>query len=153
MKVLKFGGTSVGSAARMKDVANLICDGEQKIVVLSAMSGTTNSLVEISDYLYKNNRAGALERINSLEHKYFDVIDELYSTAEYKAEGKQVLKSHFDYLRSFSKAVFTLFEEKAILAEGELLSTTIFQLYLKEKGENSALLPALDYMRDRKSVV
>ena len=147
MKVLKFGGTSVGSAARMKDVANLICDGEQKIVVLSAMSGTTNSLVEISDYLYKNNRAGALERINSLEHKYFDVIDELYSTAEYKAEGKQVLKSHFDYLRSFSKAVFTLFEEKAILAEGELLSTTIFQLYLKEKGENSALLPALDYMR------
>jgi aspartate kinase len=147
MKVLKFGGTSVGSAARMKDVAKLICDGEQKIVVLSAMSGTTNSLVEISDYLYKNNRAGALERINSLEHKYFDVIDELYSTAEYKAEGKQVLKSHFDYLRSFSKAVFTLFEEKAILAEGELLSTTIFQLYLKEKGENSALLPALDYMR------
>ena len=88
-----------------------------------------------------------MERINSLEHKYFDVIDELYSTAEYKAEGKQVLKSHFDYLRSFSKAVFTLFEEKAILAEGELLSTTIFQLYLKEKGENSALLPALDYMR------
>src|ERR1035437_6596208 len=147
MKVLKFGGTSVGSAARMKDVAKLTCDGEQKIVVLSAMSGTTNSLVEISDYLYKNNRAGALERINSLEHKYFDVIDELYSTAEYKAEGKQVLKSHFDYLRSFSKAVFTLFEEKAVLAEGELLSTSLFQLYLQEVGENSTLLPALEFMR------
>ncbi|NDP22602.1 MAG: aspartate kinase [Paludibacter sp.] len=147
MKVLKFGGTSVGSAARMKDVAKLICDGEQKIVVLSAMSGTTNSLVEISEYLYKNNIAGAYERINALEQKYFDVIEDLYSTAEYKVEVKKELKSHFEYLRSFSKSVFTLFEEKAILAEGELLSTTIFQLYLKEKGENCALLPALEYMR------
>ena len=147
MKVLKFGGTSVGSAARMKDVAKLICDGEQKIVVLSAMSGTTNSLVEISDYLYKNNTAGAFERINALEEKYFAVIEELYSTAEYKTEVAKELKSHFEYLRSFSKSVFTLFEEKAILAEGELLSTTMFQLYLKEIGENSALLPALEYMR------
>jgi aspartate kinase len=147
MKVLKFGGTSVGSAARMKDVAKLICDGEQKIVVLSAMSGTTNSLVEISDYLYKNNTAGAFERINALEEKYFAVIEELYSTDEYKTEVAKELKSHFEYLRSFSKSVFTLFEEKAILAEGELLSTTMFQLYLKEIGENSALLPALEYMR------
>ena len=61
MKVLKFGGTSVGSAQRMKDVAKLITDGEQKIVVLSAMSGTTNTLVEISDYLYKKNPEGANE--------------------------------------------------------------------------------------------
>jgi len=71
MKVLKFGGTSVGSAARMRDVAKLICDGDQKIVVLSAMSGTTNSLVEISDYFYKNNTSGALERINVLEQKLY----------------------------------------------------------------------------------
>ena len=77
MKVLKFGGTSVGSAARMKEVAKLICDGEQKIVVLSAMSGTTNSLVEFSDYLYKNNVAGGLEHINLLEQKYYEVIEEL----------------------------------------------------------------------------
>lgn len=147
MKVLKFGGTSVGSAARMKDVAKLICDGEQKIVVLSAMSGTTNSLVEISDYFYKNNTSGALERINALEQKYADVIEELYSVAEYKKEAKLIIKSHFEYLRSFSKSVFTLFEEKAILAQGELLSTAMFQLYLKEIGENSALLPALEYMR------
>ena len=147
MKVLKFGGTSVGSAARMKEVAKLICDGQQKIVVLSAMSGTTNNLVEISDYLYKNNRSGGLERINTLEQKYNDVINELYSTTEYKSEAKNILKSHFDYLRSFSKSVFTLFEEKAILAEGELLSTAIFQLYLQEIGENSVLLPALDFMR------
>ena len=139
MKVLKFGGTSVGSAARMKDVAKLICDGEQKIVVLSAMSGTTNSLVEISNYLYKNNISGGLERINALEQKYVDVVSELYNTDEFKTEAKKVLKSHFDYLRSFSKSVFTLFEEKAILAEGELLSTALFQLYLQEIGENSAM--------------
>ncbi|MEI7503533.1 MAG: aspartate kinase [Paludibacter sp.] len=147
MKVLKFGGTSVGSAARIKEVAKLICDGEQKIVVLSAMSGTTNSLVEISDYLYKNNTAGAMERINALEKKYFDVIDALYTTQEYKSEAKVILKSHFDYLRSFSKSIFTLFEEKAVLSLGELLSTSIFQLYLKEIGENSALIPALEFMR------
>lgn len=147
MKVLKFGGTSVGSAARMKDVAKLICDGEQKIVVLSAMSGTTNSLVEISDYFYKNNTSGALEKINSLEQKYYEVIDELYAKAEYKTKANQTIKSQFEFLRSFSKSVFTLFEEKAILAQGELLSTAMFQLYLEETGENSALLPALDYMR------
>ena len=147
MKVLKFGGTSVGSAARIKEVAKLICDGEQKIVVLSAMSGTTNSLVEISDYLYKNNTSGAMERINALEEKYFDVISELYSTQEYKSEAKVILKSHFDYLRSFSKSIFTLFEEKAVLSLGELLSTSIFQLYLKEIGEDTALIPALEFMR------
>ncbi|MEI8085058.1 MAG: aspartate kinase [Paludibacter sp.] len=147
MKVLKFGGTSVGSAARIKEVAKLICDGDQKIVVLSAMSGTTNSLVEISDYLYKNNTAGAMERINALEEKYFDVIEALYTTQEYKSEAKVILKSHFDYLRSFSKSIFTLFEEKAVLSLGELLSTSIFQLYLKEIGENSALIPALEFMR------
>jgi len=147
MKVLKFGGTSVGSAARMRDVAKLICDGEQKIVVLSAMSGTTNSLIEISDYLYKNNISGGLERINVLEQKYFNVVDELFSTPEFKAEAKILTKSLFEYLRSFSKSIFTLFEEKAVLAQGELLSTTIFQVYLNEIGEKCALLPALEFMR------
>lgn len=147
MKVLKFGGTSVGSASRMKDVANLICDGEQKIVVLSAMSGTTNNLVEISDYFYKNNTSGALEKINTLEQKYLEVISELYSTDNYKLEAQKIIVSHFEFLRSFSKSVFTLFEEKAILAQGELLSTNMFHLYLLETGKNSILLPALDYMR------
>ncbi len=147
MKVLKFGGTSVGSAARMKDVAKLICDGGQKIVVLSAMSGTTNNLVEISDYLYKTNTAGALEKINALEQKYVDVIEDLFSTPEFKTEATVIIKSMFEYLRSFSKSVFTLFEEKEILAQGELLSTTIFQLYLDETGVKSALIPALEFMR------
>jgi len=147
MKVLKFGGTSVGSAARMKNVAKLICDGDQKIVVLSAMSGTTNNLIEISDYFYKNNISGALEKINILQQKYADVVDELYSSDEYKSEAKLNLKNIFEYLRTFSKSVFTLFEEKAILAQGELLSAAMFQLYLQEVGENSTLLPALEFMR------
>jgi aspartate kinase len=131
----------------MKDVAKLICDGNQKIVVLSAMSGTTNSLVEISDYIYKNNSSGALEKVNSLLQKYYLVIEDLYNSAEYKAEARTIIETHFEYMRSFSTSVFTLFEEKAILAQGELLSTMMFQLYLQEIGENSALLPALEYMR------
>ncbi len=92
MKVLKFGGTSVGSAQRMKEVAKLITDGEQKIVVLSAMSGTTNTLVEISDYLYKKNPEGANEIINKLEAKYKQHIDELLQP-EYKQKGLEVVKS------------------------------------------------------------
>lgn len=147
MKVLKFGGTSVGSAARIKDVAQLICDGDQKIVVLSAMSGTTNSLVEIADYYYKNNTSGAMERINVLEQKYVEVIEELYAEEMYKAEAHKLIKEYFEYLRTFSKSVFTIFEEKAILAQGELISTGMFHIYLQEKGESSVLLPALEYMR------
>jgi len=147
MKVLKFGGTSVGSAARMKEVAKLICDGDQKIVVLSAMSGTTNCLVEFSDYLYKGNTTGGIERINALEQKYHEEIQELYSTDSCKSEAKIAIKKQFDYLRAFSKSVFTLFEERAVLAVGEMLSTAMFQLYLQEIGENSALLPALEFMR------
>lgn len=92
MKVLKFGGTSVGSAQCMKDVAKLICDGNRKIVVLSAMAGTTNTLVEISDYLYKKNTDGARETIGNLERKYNKVIDELYSTDEYKQKTLEVIK-------------------------------------------------------------
>ncbi|GAB1417089.1 aspartate kinase [Paludibacter sp.] len=147
MKVLKFGGTSVGSASRIKEVAKLICDGKQKIVVLSAMSGTTNSLVEIADYFYKNNPAGALEKINLLEHKYENVLDELYSNPKSKADAVELIKRYFEYLRTFSKSVFTIFEEKAILAQGELISTGMFQIYMEELGESSVLLPALEYMR------
>jgi aspartate kinase len=147
MKVLKFGGTSVGTAARMKDVARLVNDGKQKLVVLSAMSGTTNGLVEISDYFYKNNQAGALERVNILEQKYDEIINELYRSDDCKKEAKKHISANFDLIRSYSKSVFTLFEEKAILAQGELISTTMFQLYLKEQGVNSVLLPALDFMR------
>lgn len=151
MKVLKFGGTSVGSAQRMKDVAKLICTGERNIVVLSAMAGTTNSLVEISDYLYKKNPDGANEIINKLAQKYEGHINELYSTEEYRRKAGELVKSYFDYIRTFTKDLFTLFEEKAVLAQGELISTCMMNLYLNESGVNSVLIPALDYMRTDKN--
>lgn len=147
MKVLKFGGTSVGSAQRMKEVAKLILDGQKKIVVLSAMSGTTNSLVEISDYLYKRNPDAALETINKLSLKYDGVVEELYATAEYKTKTKALLQEHFDQIRSFTGGLFTLFEEKVVLAQGELMSTKMVTNYLLESGVKAALLPALEYMR------
>lgn len=150
MKVLKFGGTSVGSAQRMKDVAKLIT-GDRNIVVLSAMSGTTNSLVEISDYLYKKNPDGANEIINKLATKYYGHIEELYSTAEYKQKAKEHVKVIFDHIRTFTKDLFTLFEERIILAQGELLSTGMMNLYLNECGVHSVMLPALDYMRTDKN--
>ncbi len=151
MKVLKFGGTSVGSAQRMKDVARLIMDGEKKIVVLSAMSGTTNTLVEISDYLYKKNPEGANEIINNLEAAYRRHIDQLYSTDEYKQKTLDFLKEEFNFIRSYTKDLFTLFEEKIILAQGEIISTNMMTNYLLEQGVNAVLIPALDYMRTDKN--
>ena len=151
MKVLKFGGTSVGSAQRMKDVVKLITDGEKKIVVLSAMSGTTNTLVEISDYLYKKNPEGANEIINNLEAKYKKHVDELYTTEEYKQKTLNFLKGEFDFIRSYTKDLFTLFEEKIILAQGEIISTNMVTNYLVEQGVNAALIPALEYMRTDKN--
>lgn len=147
MKVLKFGGTSVGTADRIKEVANLVNDGQRKIVVLSAMAGTTNSLVEIANYLYKKNHDGANEVINNLERKYYNEVDALYSKKEYKDKGRELIKAHFDYVKSFTKDLFTVFEEKTILAQGELISTAMFNYYMHEIGIESNLLPALDYMR------
>lgn len=151
MKVLKFGGTSVGSAQRMKDVAKLITDGEKKIVVLSAMSGTTNSLVEISDYLYKKNPDGANEVINNLEQKYRQTVAELYATEEYRQKTWEILSSVFDLIRNYTKDIFTLFEEKVVLAQGEIMSTNMVTNYLQENGVNAALIPALEYMRTDKN--
>lgn len=147
MKVLKFGGTSVGSAQRMKEVADLIVDGQKKIVVLSAMSGTTNTLVEISDYLYKRNPDAANETINKLAEKYDGIVEALYETAESKAEVRAFLQERFDFLRTFTGNLFTLFEEKIVLAQGELLSTNMFTFMLKERKVQVALLPALEFMR------
>lgn len=150
MKVLKFGGTSVGSAQRIKEVAQLIRGG-QKIVVLSAMSGTTNALVEISDYLYKKNTDGANEVINKLRAKYYDHVEQLYLTDTYKQKAGALVQSVFSRISSFTKDLFTLFEEKIVLAQGELLSTGMMNLYLNECGIRSVLLPALDYMRTDKN--
>ena len=151
MKVMKFGGTSVGSAQRMKSVASLINDGEDKIVVLSAMSGTTNSLVEICGYLANNNPEGANEVINKLEGLYKRHINELYSTEEYKQQTASLVKDVFNYLRSFTKQVFTSIEERIILAQGEIISTNMVTNYLKEQGISAHLIAALDYMRTDKN--
>lgn len=151
MKILKFGGTSVGTARRMKDVAKLIVNEKQNVIVLSAMSGTTNSLVEISDYLYKKNPDGANEVINKLAQNYYAHIEELYDTAEYKKKAREQVTSCFDYIRSFTKDLFTLFEEKVVLAQGELISTCMVNLYLNEQGVKSVLLPALEFMRTDKN--
>lgn len=152
MKVLKFGGTSVGSPQRMKNVCDLIiADGQQKLVVLSAMSGTTNSLVEISDYLYKKNPEGASTIINQLERKYMAHADELYQTEEWREKTRTFLQEQFRYLRSFTKSHFTSFEEKVILAEGEIISTNMVTNYLLECGVNAILLPALEMIRTDKN--
>ena len=151
MKVMKFGGTSVGSAQRMKHVASLINDGEDKIVVLSAMSGTTNSLVEICGYLANNNPEGANEVINKLEGLYRRHINELYSTDEYKQQTAALVKDVFNYLRSFTKQLFTSVEERIILAQGEIISTNMVTNYLKEQGISAHLIAALDYMRTDKN--
>jgi len=151
MKVMKFGGTSVGSAQRMKSVASLINDGENKIVVLSAMSGTTNSLVEICGYLANNNPDSANEVINKLEGLYRKHISELYSTEEYKQQTAILVKEVFDYLRSFTKQLFTPVEERIILAQGEIISTNMVTNYLKEQGISAHLIAALDYMRTDKN--
>lgn len=144
---MKFGGTSVGSASRMQEVANLITYDRRKIVVLSAMAGTTNSLVEIASYLYKKNNDVAVELINRLEQKYIHEVDNLFADVLFKERGMLLIQSHFDYIRSFTKDLFTFFEERTILAQGELISTAMFQLYLEEQNRSSVLLPALDFMR------
>lgn len=152
MKVMKFGGTSVGSAQRMKDVCRLITQsGKTNMVVLSAMSGTTNTLVEISDYLFKKNPEGANYEINSLEQKYLRCVNELYTTEEYRQKTLDFLHEEFDYLRSFTKVLFTSFEEKIILAQGEIMSTNMMANYLKECGVNALLISALDFMRTDKN--
>ena len=152
MKVMKFGGTSVGTPQRMKEVSKLVTkSGEPVFVVLSAMSGTTNSLVEISDYLYKKNPDGANEVINQLERKYKKHVEELYSTDEMKSATREFLKGEFNYLRSFTKELFTSFEEKNIVAQGELMSTNMVVNYMKEQGIHATLLNALDFMRTDKN--
>lgn len=152
MKVMKFGGTSVGSPERMKSVASLITEsGEPTFVVLSAMSGTTNSLVEISDYLYRKNPEGANEVINNLEKKYMGHVEELCSTEEYRIKTREFLQGEFNYLRTFTKDIFTSFEEKSIVAEGEIMSTNMMVNYLQEQGVNAVLLSALDFMRTDKN--
>jgi len=147
MKILKFGGTSVGSPQRMHSLVELINEGTPKIVVLSAMSGTTNSLVEISQALYSKEHDKAGELITALEKKYIAVVNELYQSEQAIGKGLELISTHFEFLRSFTRDLFTVNEERAILAQGELISTALFQFLLEEKQIPSVLLPALNFMR------
>ena len=163
MKVLKFGGTSVGSAQRIKDVAALVTDRGKNIIVLSAMAGTTNTLVEICDYLYKKNPAGARDVVNALESKYEGVIAELFDTpsgagtrggamvsaaaAAARADAQARVARCFAYIRSLMNVEFTETDEKEILAQGELMSTALMNAYLQFTGVKAVMLPALKFMR------
>ncbi|TKC64031.1 aspartate kinase [Pedobacter hiemivivus] len=147
MKVLKFGGTSVGSPERMKKLLDIINPAEEQIVVLSAVSGTTNSLVEISAKLLKEDKQVALSLINALHQKYNEFVIELLTAGEFREQGQEVVDYHFNFLSTLANDIFTPVEEKVILAQGELLSTTLYHIYLKSIGVPSVLLPALDFMK------
>jgi len=147
MKVLKFGGTSVGSPLRMKKLLDIIDPAERQVVVLSAVSGTTNSLVEIGQAYLAGDKKKAAELIKVLKDKYEIFIKELYANPVYLEQGKEVIDYHFGLLTQLANDLFTAIEDKIILAQGELLSTTLYHVYLKEIGVPSVLLPALDFMR------
>jgi len=148
MKIMKFGGTSVGKPERMKDVASLITrDAEPKIVVLSAVSGTTNALVGIGDALQKGDKELANQKIESLESQYRDFIKQLLKTPAAFKKAEAIVTEHFEFLHIILKVSFNEALNKDILAQGELLSTKIFSTFLEENGIDHQLLPALDFMR------
>ncbi|HUX97114.1 MAG TPA: aspartate kinase [Bacteroidales bacterium] len=147
MKVMKFGGTSVGNTDRMRALIPLIIDSDRNIVVLSAMAGTTNSLVEIAELLYADKIDEASQKNDQLRAQYHKVVDELYETEKYLKSGHELINTHFEYIRNFTLRVFTKLQERAILAQGELISTSLFHMLLQEKGIRAGLLPALSFMR------
>lgn len=147
MKVLKFGGTSVGSPEMMKELLDIIDPAQRQIVVLSAVSGTTNSLVAIGHAYLTGDKSKAAGLINILKEKYQVFINELFNKQEYHKQGREVIDYHFSLLTNLANDLFTTIEEKVILAQGELLSTTLYHVYLKEIGVSSVLLSALDFMK------
>ncbi|MEI6680998.1 MAG: aspartate kinase [Bacteroidota bacterium] len=148
MKIMKFGGTSVGTPERIRSVAQLVTGtGEPLVVVLSAMSGTTNSLVEIAGLLGTGDPDAAHDKIRALELRYEAVVQSLFETEPFRERGREMILTHFNYLRSFTQDLFTANEVKCVLAQGELISSALFQFHLEEEGIPSVLLPALNFMR------
>ena len=147
MKILKFGGTSVGSAERIQSLLDIVNPAERQIVVLSAVAGTTNALVEIAKAYTSGKKDEAKDLINQHKDKYEALIKDLFSTENGYKQGKELIDYHFNYIASLSNDLFTPTEEKIILAQGELMSTTLWHFYLAEKGIPSVLLPALDFMK------
>lgn len=151
MKVLKFGSASIATADKLKAVANIVAKEQDNLIVLSSMRGTAEALAEISDYLYKKNQEGATEIINKLETSYLKLVSSLYVEEDFINKGRNIVLEKFDNIRTFTKDLFTLFEERVVLAQGELISSELFHLYLLEKGINAILIPALDFMRTDKN--
>jgi aspartate kinase len=151
MNVLKFGGSSIASASRMKEVAMLVRQGKKNIIVISALAGMTDRLIEIADYLYKKNSDGANEIINRLESECLNLTTELYTTNPYIEKAQELLKEHFNKIRTFTKDLFTFFEEKVILAQGELISSAMMCLLFEEQNINVVSIPALEFMRTDKN--
>jgi len=154
MKVLKFGSASIATAEKIKNVVEIIAKGQNNnVIVLSSMRGTAEALAEVSDYLYKKNQEGAVEIINRLEKQYHELSESLFDIPEIKTQASEAIFSRFDYIRTFTKDLFTLFEERVVMAQGELISSELFYLYMKGKGLNVALIPALDFIRTDKNSV
>ena len=147
MKVMKFGGTSVGNAERIRNVAGLVAESGRNLVVVSAVSGTTNALAEFSDYLYNGNPDGAKDVVSRLEASYESLIAGLYRTDEVAGRARAYVKEVFSYLRTMSRQLFTSAEEKVALAQGELISSHLLCWYLEEIGVRVCLLPALEFMK------
>lgn len=149
MIVLKFGGTSVGSAQKIKDVANLITQNtdEKKLVVLSAMSGTTNMLEQISSLLLKQEIKQAKVLIDDLRKKYKQVTTELFENETFSNKAMKLIGAHFDYILSLAAKSFNIWDEKNVMAQGELISTALLNMYIQSTGKQSVLLPALNFMR------
>ena len=147
MKIMKFGGTSVGKPERMHQVSQLITkDAESKIVVLSALSGTTNSLVEISNSLADSNRIAAKQKIGALEAHYRSFVLDLVKQAANIEKANAIVSEHFEFLNIILRISFSEALNKDILAQGELMSTKLFCVYLEEQGIDHLLLPALEFM-------
>jgi len=147
MKVLKFGGTSVGSAERMKKLVEIIQPGEQKLVVLSAMSGTTDRLVEINEAAKNGKTEEARKLIGQLEERHLLTVNELYEDKYAITLAKHFISEIVELLQSEISNYKPSVSEKIILAQGEILSTTLFQFLLDERKINSCLLSALDFMK------
>ncbi|MBQ0029312.1 MAG: aspartate kinase [Paludibacteraceae bacterium] len=149
MKVIKFGSSAVATAQKIKASAQIVAShkGENNIIVVSSVSGTTDCLIEIADYLYKKNHDGAKELINNLERSYLNLAAELFNNKDQKSNAEKAIANRFDEVRNLSQDIFTLFEEKRIVAQGELLIVELFTEYLRTLGLEVKNIPALSVMR------
>lgn len=147
MIVLKFGGTSVGKPERMKKIAELVLGTSgKKIVVLSALSGTTNTLVAIGDHLLAGQMAKAEDEIAALEKHYQSFVKELYAGDSFQAIGQELVSRFFILIRLLAAGQFDNKSYRELLAQGELISTELFYQHLQERKISARLLPALYFM-------